>query len=552
MARFRERVLLVAQWEEGKMTGSRKLLVTSATVLLVLSLVLSACGGTATPKATTAAPTSAPSTLVWAMDMGDLLTFDPQIASELSAEPILDQIYECLVQRNPESLSTLSPMLADKWEVSGDGLTFTFSLHPGIKFVSGNPFTAEDVRFTYIRMKNMKGPNTTVVDPISTITVVDPMTVKITLSSVNVAFLSWLTQPAMQIMDSVALKQHGGTDAADADKTDTAKAYLDQNSCGTGPFTLTSWTSKAQVVMVANPNYWGTKPKLSKMVVQYVADPSTALQMLQKGDIDLIYKVDADLAARVKADSSLTLVAGQKFDMEYVAMTANADISKPLSDKRVRQAVIAAIDYDGLLKAAYKGYAGRGPSIVPLGILGADPALIQNRDLAKAKQLLKDAGYGDGVTIDLSYGTDTTRGLEAEKIKSDLAEAGITVNLKPLEMTVYFELARGQKLAMLIGPWGSSSLDPSDYSDWFTYPDAGVAKRMWYNNPESVRLAKAISAATDTAKREQLVKDLIKVWEDDANWTMLAMPQHLVAMSNKIKGFVFHPLALARFQYVSK
>ena len=206
-------------------------------------------------------------------------------------------------------------------------------------------------------------------------------------------------------------------------QTDTAKDYIDQHSLGSGAYVQTSWTPKSEIVLEANPNYWRGAPKIEKIIIKNVTDPTTALQLLQKGEVDLVYIFDRDLVEQAKADPNITIVAGQMYNMDYIAMTSNPELSKPLSNKLVRQAVVKAIDYDGIIQGIMSGYAVSAPVVIPSGIMGVDPNAKPVRDLEKAKALLAEAGYPDGFEVDLSYGTSPERDLVAAKIQADLAEA---------------------------------------------------------------------------------------------------------------------------------
>lgn len=531
-------------------------------LFIVLTLALAGCVPPAAPSApaqpeqpTVAPPTAAPpadTTLVMVSNIDDVVTLDPHHAYETTNLLIHNSTYDTLVEYKAGDLTKVVPRLAESWEAAADGLSYTFKLRQGVKFTSGNPVTAEDVRFSWTRLKNIKDNPAFYADLITGVEVVDEATVKVTLSETSPAFLSIVAAPAMSILDSVLVKEKGGTDAEDADKTDKAKDWLDQNSAGSGPFILTQWTPKAEIVLEANPNYWRGKPALSKVIIKHSADPTTALQMLQRGDADLTDALDPDLVEVAKADPNLNVVIGQTLNQNYLAMTSSAELSAPLANKLVRQAVAYAIDYDGLIQAILQGYGTRAPSIIPLGVLGVDPAMTQGRDLAKAKELLKQAGYEGGVTVDLHYGSNPTRETIAAKLKSDLAEAGITVNLKPMEQSVYLSEMRAQKLPMAFGGWTPDYLDPTMWTDYFSYADRGIAKRMLYNNPEAEKYAKIVSTDLDPAKREQAIKDLQVVLMDDMAFTMLYQNQSLAAMNKAVQGFAYHPVHFVSFYDLSK
>ena len=546
-------------------------------VVAVLGLNLAGCGAPATtapptsapapaqptaapaqptaapPKPTAVPPTPAPPpTLVMVMNLNDVVTLDPDQAYETTNLMIHNSTYDTLVEFKAGDLTKVTPRLADKWEISPDGLNYTFTLHPGVKFASGNPVTAEDVRFSWTRLKNLKGNPSFYADVITTVQALNDTTVKVTLTDPSPAFLSIVAAPALSVLDSKLVKSKGGTDAADADKTDKAKDWLDQNSAGSGPFIQTSWKPKAEIMLEANPNYWRGKSKLGKVIIKHVDDPTTVLQMLQRGDADLADNIDPDLVEQAKADANLNVVIGQTLNQNYLAMTSSAALSKPLSDKRVRQAIALSIDYDGLIKAILRGYGSRAPSIIPLGVLGVDPKMTQGRDLAKAKTLLKDAGYENGFTVELAYGSNPTRETIAAKIKNDLKEAGITVNLKPMEQSVYLTDMRAKKLAMAFGGWTPDYLDPTMWTDYFSYADRGIATRMLYNNPEAEKYAKIVGTELDAAKREQAIKDLQKVLMDDMAFTMLYQNQSIAGMNKSVKGFAYHPVNFVSFFDLSK
>jgi peptide/nickel transport system substrate-binding protein len=485
-------------------------------------------------------------------NIDDLITLDPHHAYETSNLLIHASTYDTLTEFRPQDLTQVAPRLADRWEVSPDGLTYTFYLHPGVTFTSGNPVTAEDVRFSWTRLQNIKDNPAFYADIIADVQAVDETTVQVTLTEPSPAFLGICAAPAMSILDSQVVIAQGGTDAADADQTDMAKDWLDQNSAGSGPFILTSWTPKAEVVLEANPNYWRGAPKLGRVIVKHTSDPTIAFQMVQRGDADLYDGLDPDLVEQAQADPNLNVVIGQTLNQNYLAMTSSAELSAPLADNRVRQAVALSIDYEGLIQALLRGYGQRAPSIIPLGILGVDPAMTQGRDLAKAAALLQEAGYGDGFEVALSYGSNPTRETIAAKLKSDLAEAGITVNLNPMEQSVYLSDMRAQKLAFCFGGWTPDYLDPTMWTDYFSYADRGIAGRMLYNNPEAEAYARIVGTELDLAKREQAIKDLQRVLMEDMPFTMLYQNQQITVMAKDVQGYAYHPVNLVNFFDLSK
>ncbi len=520
--------------------------------------------------AATEAPTAAPATggtLVIAMNLDDVVTLDPAYAGETTNLFIHINTYDTLVDIRPEDLNTIVPRLAESWETNADFTQFIFHLRKDVKFASGNPLTAADVVFSWNRLMNIAGAPAFNLDGVGKVEAVDDYTVKVstTVGADGKAqplpqFLSSASNPSLGIQDSKLVKEHGGTDAADAKTTDKAKEWMDQNSAGSGPFILTKWAPKSDIELTANKNYWKGAPKFDKVVISHVSDPTTQLQMLQKGDADMIGNLQTDLVDQAKADPNITISVDQSLDENYLAMTSACpdeikakfpDIYKTLQSpdsfailckKEVRQAVALAIDYDGITKAVLNGYGTRAPSIIPIGIIGVDPTKTVGRDLAKAKELLAAAGYPNGVTFDLYYASNATRDTVAAKIKNDLAEAGITLNLKPLEQSVYLTEMRAQQLPMAFGGWTPDYLDVTMWTDYFGLGDRSIAFRMWFQNADANKLATEIRTTADPAVRKDAVEKLQAVFMDQMPFTMLYQVQYVHAFRSDLKGFKFHPV----------
>jgi peptide/nickel transport system substrate-binding protein len=553
-------------------------------LVILLSSMLAGCGSAATPEVSNpaganTAPTEPPvaatepavapvgGTLIIAMNLDDVVTLDPAYAGETTNLFIHINTYDTLVDIRPEDLNTIVPRLAETWEVNADFTEFIFHLRKDAKFASGNPVTSADVVFSWNRLLNVAGAPAFNLDGVGKVEAVDDYTVKVstTVGDDGTAqplpqFLSSACNPSLGIQDSKLVKEHGGTDAADAATTDKAKEWLDQNSAGSGPFILTKWSPKADIELTANKNYWKGAPKFDKVVITHVSDPTTQLQMLEKGDADMIGSLQTDLVDQAKSNSELTITVDQSLDENYLAMTyvcpdvikaadpaKFAELQSPdsfaiLCKKEVRQAVAYAIDYEGITKAVLNGYGTRAPSIIPIGIIGVDPAKTQGRDLAKAKELLTAAGYPDGVTFDMYYASNATRDTVAAKIKNDLAEAGITLNLKPLEQSVYLTQMRAQQLPMAFGGWTPDYLDVTMWTDYFGLGDRSIAFRMRFANPDANALATTIRTTSDAVIRKDAVEKLQAVIMEEMPFTMLYQVQYVHAFRNDLKGFQFHPV----------
>ncbi len=541
------------------MNRSRRYVLPILSLLVLLALVVAACGAPPATQAPAEQPTQAPAeqptqapapaeggkTLVIAR-VFDIRTLDPERQYELTPPMIMHAVYENLVTFEGTDYTKVVPFLAKSWDISDDGLVYTFHLRDDVKFSSGNPLTAADVKFSFERLRNLKDNPAWLMDVVDKIDVVDDHTVAITLTEPNAAFLAMLVSPNFGIVDSKTVMEHGGTADPDADTKDKATEWLDQNSAGTGPYILKGWTRDVEVVLEKNPNYWRQPAKLDKIIIKNVTDSATQRMMVSRGDIDVAQNMDIDAIEAYKKEGG-RVVEGNTMDMIYLAMTTSPEISEPLSHKEVRQAVAYAIDYDGIINQLMHGAAIRLPSIIPVGLLGTDPNLGYPHDPAKAKELLAQAGYADGFKVKMVFPTRTfAGGLAAEtlaaKIQADLAEVGITVELEPREPVSHLADYRAGKLAMTISPWTPDFLDPHGWAIPFGVPGGSAAKRVHYENKEVGDLAIAAGRETDPEKRAQMYLEFQKKLLEDAPFIGLIQPKVLIAIGPDVEGYVFNPV----------
>ncbi|MBL8164373.1 MAG: ABC transporter substrate-binding protein [Anaerolineae bacterium] len=494
--------------------------------------------------------------LIIATELDDVITLDPGRAFETTNLTINHATYDTLVEIRADDLNTLVPSLAESWTVSDDGLVYTFTLRSGVTFASGNPLTAEDVRFSWTRLKNLKGNPSFYADTVASVEAVDDLTVRVTLSAPTPAFLTIVTAPAMSVLDSVLAKANGATDAADADTTDTANDWLSQNSAGSGPFVLTGWTPLGEITLVRNDNYWRGAAALPAVTLRHSDDATTKLQLLERGDIDVYENVDKDLAAQIQGNADLQLSIGQTLNITYLAISGDAKFNLPLSDARVRQAIAQAVDYDGIINGLLSGYADRPAAMLPLGVAGSDPAKRYERNVDAAKALLAEAGYADGFEMPIYIGQGAPGGIPSEtlaaKLQADLAEIGVTVTIDQRPTSDFLTAYRAQELSFLFATWTPDYLDPTMWSDYFSYPDSGPAARILLNSQAIADAAAQAAAEADPAKRLEIYTAYQDAHVAEAVFVPLFQPQQLYALRNNVQGFAFHPVYFMDFYMMSK
>lgn len=417
-------------------------------------------------------------------------------------------------------------------------------------FASGNPLTAADVIFSFNRLRELKDNPSWLAEVIAKMEAPDRHTVVITLTEPNAAFLAMLVSPNFSVLDSNVVKEHGGTDQPGADQSDKATEWLNQNSAGSGPFILKSWARQTEIVVERNPNYWGKPPALDRVIIRHIADPTTQRQLLESGDVDAAHNLDADIIAELEQAGTVNIVRGDTLDTEYFAMHTGQDVGKELADKRVRQALACAIDYDGIIQQILRGAAVRPPSVIPAGLVGVAEAEQYKyvRDVEKAKALLTEAGLAAGFDLTLTFNSGGTEvgGVSSEvlasKIADDLSQIGVRVTLDPRAPDVRLADYRAGKLQCTISGWTPDFLDSHGWAIPFGVPGEAAARRVAYENQEVANLFQQAVRVADPAERARLYAEGQRLLNEDAPFICLYQPRAQVAVAKSVEGYVFNPV----------
>jgi len=474
-------------------------------------------------------------------------SLDPARGFEPESSIILKATYDTLVTFPADNVSKIVSDLASSWTVSSDRLTYSFTLVDNRHFASGNPVTSADVVFSFNRMKNIKGNPSFLAATIDTVTAPDAKTVVLKLNAPDPAILAKLVFSAFAVTDSTVIKAQGGTDASDADKSDKAESWLDNNSAGTGPYILTKWDKHNQTTLVKNPKYDGTTAAFDQVILRDIPKSATQEQSLETGDVDVAYDLTPDQSATVKSNSALSLYEGPSDTVFFLLMNQDKTIGGPMSDPKVQQAVRLALDYKGLIKLT-GGPAVTPASVIPVGFfaaLGSDKALSQ--DLTAAKKLMSDAGQSAGFSVDLEYATGFTyQGVNldttAQKIQADLKGIGITVNLKGEEIQTALQNYRDGKSGFALWFWGPDFIDPLDYVEFL--PSGLVGKRAnWTDtNADSTitKLRDQLKLETDSSKRGDLFGQMQTYLQQNGPYAPFIQPGIQIGYRADLKGFAYN------------
>jgi len=510
--------------------------------VVALSIGLAACGSSGS-SGSSSSSSSASSSLVVETSFV-LKTLDPGRMFEPTGLMIDHTIYDTLLTYKGSDVTTPVPDLATSYTASADAKTFTFTLRKGVKFANGDPLTAADVVFSLTRTKNIDGNPSFLMAGI-TATAPNASTVVLTSSTPNTAIPAILTNPSLGIVDEKKVVAAGGSDAANAATADKAETALNTTSEGSGPYTLTSYSTTTQVVLTANPNYWGPKPKYHEIVIRNVQANVQKLDVLKDES-----QIAVDLSpAQAQGMSGVQIVNGASPNLFFLLTNDNPKVSKITSNPQFQTAVRDGVNYASLVQLAGKGAVQAG-GIIPSMFLGSLPANGgATYNPAAAKAALAASGVGHP-TLNLVYPSDIqVNGISfgdlAARVQQDLQAVGINVKLQGQSIEVALNSYRGGQEEMGLWYWGPDFPDPSDYLNFL--PGALVGLRAgWAKGADPSLSALGTTAAGTTAKatRESLYQQIQKSMNTTSPFMPLIQPAQILVGATSVKNLQSNALWL--------
>lgn len=421
---------------------------------------------------------------------------------------LIGNVYEGLVSRDSDN--AVQPGLAKSWDISTDGTTYTFHLNRNMTFSNGDVLDADDVAWSINQLKEKQYYNANQVESLSKAEALDANTVRITLSSPDSNLLWYLTGRPGLVFDK--------------DATYNAKTQ----AVGSGPYTVESFDSASKMVLKANPKYWGTahKPATQHVVIDFITDDNAAVNALKSGDVDVLSPVNATLAKSL--DTNTYHVSASDGSDKFVLAFNCAN--KKLADKRVRQAIRYGINHKEII-------ASRGGVDTALGgpIPSVDPGYedLTGRypyDVAKAKNLMTQAGYSTDRPLELTLTYANTYGTElGDQLKSQLAKIGITLKINYVEFSTWLQDVHAN------GDYELSLVDHAESHDFYKWTTPEYYYHYDNRNVQAL-YAKAL-AATDEKESDEYLKQAAKTVSEDAPADWLFGYRVTVAYNKGVKGF---------------
>jgi peptide/nickel transport system substrate-binding protein len=489
-----------------------------------------------------AMPARAETTLVIGI-AADPTGLDPEAVLNNTSGFVMATIYDGLTRYKPGT-TEVAPGLAEKWDVSPDGLTYTFHLRKGVTFQDGTPFNAKAYIQGIDRLLNKQnadsiyntGPVESMIDftyeDVASYRAIDDDTIEFKLKKPSAALLASLAMVWNGVVSPTAVTKYG-------------KDFRN-HPVGSGPFTFKEWRQRDQVSLDANPNYWAGKPKVDHIVFKEYPDPQAALLALKRGDIQILGDVSTQLVPAMRGDPNIELVTQPGLAVSGVGLPFDV---APFDDKRVRQALNHAIDFDAIDKALFQGLAVPMSSPLPESQWGFDKSIKgYSYDPAMAKKLLVEAGVKLPIKVEfLTY--NSPRGYNpagpdlATAIQGYLGKIGVEAEIRKVDMGANLATIRSGKYPgiFMVG-WTGDNGDPDNFvGELFNSKSIPVTNTARYRNPEVDKLLDQAAAENNPEKRLALYSQIQKMILDDAPWIFVNSVLQVRAIRKDVKGYQLNP-----------
>jgi len=489
-----------------------------------------------------------------------------QYTAATTADATAETLFERLVAFAPGS-TEIVPALAQSWEISDDGLSYTFTLRKGVKFHANQDFSptrefnADDVLWSFQRQLDPTHPwhqlslrgfpyaeAMGLAHLIERIEKLDEHRVRFVLKHPEAPFLANLAMGFASIYSA---------EYADHLLATNKPERLNNAPIGTGPFIFERYAKDAQVRFRGNPDYWGGAPKVERLILAITPEPNVRQQRLKAGDCQIaLYPRPVDIPA-LKADSKLQVLELDSLLTAYIGINTR---HPPLDDVRVRQALNLAFDKAAYIRAQYgEGNATPAVAPYPATLWGHDPALTDwPHDPERARQLLAEAGHADGFALSIwtrpgGGPTNPNPGIGAQMLQADLAAIGIRSDIRVFEWGELIKRAKNGEHDLVFMGWAGDNGDP----DNFLTPnlscaaaESGENQAGWCDQAFDALITQA-RREPEQSKRAALYRQALAIFHEQAPWIALAHPKQFAALRKGVEGFVLSPMGSNNFSKVN-
>ncbi len=483
-------------------------------------------------------------------------TLDPQAAQQADEFQVLYNVCEGLVSYDAKTLAPI-PGLAESWKISDDGKVYTFTLRKGVKFSNGREVTADDVVYSLTRLGNpttgtsytslllnnvagfaeMRAKDSKVTE-LSGVKAVDAGTVEIALTAPTASFLNQLALPGGMIVAKEAAEAEG---------------FNEKPVC-TGPYTVQEWTRQSQLVLAANDSYWGGAPAIKTATLKVIPQQSQQVIEFEANGLDVAWVPEPDLS-RIKGDETLSK------ELQTVPLNSifhlRVNLKDPvLGNVKVRQALATAIDRQTIIDTVLQGQGAPAEGIIPPGLAAYDPSYKPYEyNIEKAKQLLSEAGYPNGVEITVRTGQVETENRVLAAIQQQVADAGITLKIDSTEKSVYDADRGACKMQLGTIGWGMDYPDADDVVFLIGPASAGSRNKCGYtaDDPTVKQIGDLLAKGSTLplgADRDAVYREAEKVGMDAALIIPIYHGTRSVLVNSRLGGTAVDANSIIRFALI--
>jgi peptide/nickel transport system substrate-binding protein len=440
--------------------------------------------------------------------------------------------------------SKVEGMVFESWERQPNGTDIKVKIREGLTFHNGKEITADDVAYMLERSLNTPGGMNWLTNNIMSVT--KPATVdgkyELTIHSdrPNPLTIPALYMSGASIADSEEIKAHATEDDP------WAMEWLPKNVAGgSGPFYIESWVPDQEVVFRAWPDYWRGKSKIDELIWKIVPSPANRVTLLLNGAVDVVEGLTTEELRALEGKPGVNVLSAPSKNMVYLGMNSSIE---PFSNQQVRQAISYAVDYDDIVESVYYGDAQRLKSPLPAGSeYATEEFWAYDTDVEKAKALLAEAGYPDGLDVTLFIDASKAQHeLIAVRLQNQLAQAGVNVTIEKLSSSVFAEKKVGKELPFFSDE-SLAWMDDPNYVLSLTLLSGVFGNYTDYSNERVDEIIEAGWTELDLEKRHEMFKEAQKIIVEEAPWVFLAQPDFHLAARDNVDGYVHYINEIVRY-----
>ncbi|HIN60180.1 MAG TPA: ABC transporter substrate-binding protein [Gammaproteobacteria bacterium] len=439
------------------------------------------------------------------------------------------------------------PVFAESWESDSQGQIWTLKIRRGLKFPSGNPITAHDVKWSkdraFAAQANVAGIYRMIgLTEASQVEVIDDYTVRFTQSQPS-NLSSHIQVICLYVFDSEELKKHATADDS------WAKEWTTKNPQHGGPYNVVSYIPGQEIVLEANPNFPLEQPRVKRVRLQVVPSAANRRLLVEKGEVDIGIGLSRRDIDDLRNKSGVKVISSPSNEWVFMPMSASVP---PLDNPKVRQALAHAVPYDAIISNVFNGNARRSTSPVPLDMPGHSPAGYPfEYDLDKARSLLQEAGEDGGFEVEIAImAGDVEHERMAVIVGSAFKQIGVTLNINALDPGTLFQRRTAKSIPLQIAS-GQMWVNDIEYLLATSLTPGGFLNYAGYDNPRVQEIFGELNKLADTSARAVLFEELQGILATDVPWLVLAQPNFDLPVSSRVSNWVQPVDGLFRLQYLS-